>query len=115
MGLVQIDRVDAEPPKARVQRPGQVGAGQPLVVGPVAHREAALRRDDDLVPDPRPSRQPTADDLLRHAPRVHVGGVDEVAAPLDEPVELSVRHLLGALVAERHRADALRRHDRAGG
>ena len=47
-------------------------------------------------------------------PRVHVGGVDEVPAALDEQIELRMRGLLVALVAERHRAQALRGHDRAG-
>ena len=53
-------------------------------------------------------RQPVADDLLGATTCVHVGGVDEVATTLDEQVELFVSGRLVALVAERHRAEALR-------
>ena len=59
--------------------------GQADVVGAVAHREAALGREHDLVAHVRRAgRQPAADDLLRGAGGVHVGGVDEGAAGLDE-------------------------------
>ena len=112
--LVEVDGLDPEPAQTRFQRPGQVGAGQARIIGPIPHRKTSLGRDDELIPDPPPGRQPATNNLLRQTPGVHVGGVDEVPPALDEPVELSVRHLLAALVAERHRAQALRGHHRAG-
>jgi len=45
-------------------------------------------------------------------PEYNVGSVDEVPAALDEQVQLRMGGLLVALVAERHRAEASRRHDR---
>ena len=48
------------------------------------------------------------------APRgVDVGGVDQVAAGLEEPVELLVRPVLVGLVAEGHGAQREGRHDGA--
>ena len=47
--LVEVDRVDAEPAERGVEGAGQVARRQPAVVGPGAHREAALGGEDDLV------------------------------------------------------------------
>ena len=104
--------VDAEPAQRGVERAPQVAAGEADVVGPVPGREAALGGEHDPVADVgRAGRQPAADDLLRGAAGVDVGGVDEGAAGLDERVELRVRALLVGLVAERHRAERVARHD----
>ena len=73
------------------------------VVGVAAHREPGLRREHDLV---ALARDRAAGDLLGHALAVDVGGVDEVAAGVDEAVDdLLARRLVG-LVAEGHRAEA---------
>ena len=72
-----------------------------FVSPPIANR--ALVASDDLVPL---ALDGAAGDLLRHALAVDVGGVDEVAAGVDEAVDdLLARGLVG-LVAERHRAEA---------
>ena len=108
MGLVEVDGVDAEAAQAGVEGAAKVGAGQAGVVRSVSHRKAALGGDDELVAHAGTGRQPPADDLLGTPACVHVGRVDEVPATLDEQVELLVSGLLVALVAERHRAEALR-------
>jgi hypothetical protein len=109
--LVQVDGLDAEAAQRRVERLLQVPPRQAEVVGPVAHREPALGGEHDAVPYVGgPRREPAADDLLGPAAAVDVGRVDEVAAGLDERVELRVRARLVGLRAERHRAQRQRRH-----
>jgi hypothetical protein len=112
--LVQVDGLDAEPPQARVQCLGQADPGQSDVVRPVTSGEAALGGDHHLVTGSRPGREPAPDAPLRLAVRVDIGGVEEVAALLQEAVELGGGDLLVALGPERHRAQAQRGHDRAG-
>jgi len=70
--VVQVDVVDAEPAQAGVARlPDVVGRGTALRL---AHRCAELRCDHGLVAS---ARQCRAEDLLRLAGRVDVGGVEE--------------------------------------
>jgi hypothetical protein len=61
------------------------------VIGVVTHWEAHLGRQDDVVPTPL-ERLP--DDDLGFAPRVRIGGVDEV----DPGVERLVDHPAGVVV-----------------
>ena len=79
MDLIEVDRLDAEPPQAALARLHDVLARQALPVRRVAHRPEHLRRDDDLVEiRHRPERAPGH--FLAHAERVHVGRVEEVDA-----------------------------------
>jgi hypothetical protein len=73
------------------------------VVRAVAHREADLRGENDLVAQPL---QRPAGDLLGDPVRVHVGGVHEVAAGLEETGDEPFGGLLVGLPAERHAAEA---------
>ncbi len=109
--LVQIDRVDPQAAQAGVEGPGEVTSGQPDLIGTRTGREASLRRQHDVIANLwQPFGQPTTDDLLRAAVAVHVRSVDQVAADLDEPVELGVGGLLVGLGPERHRSERQRRH-----
>ncbi len=57
----------------------------PELVGVVAHRAVHLGREDDLV---APAvREGLADDLLRLAPGVDIGGVDEVDPGVEGAVD----------------------------
>ena len=49
--------------------------------------------------------QPAPEDLLGHATAVDVGGVDEIAARLDEAVEDPPAQLLAAFTPEGHGAE----------
>ncbi|ENN85216.1 hypothetical protein RHSP_55170 [Rhizobium freirei PRF 81] len=82
-----------------------------MVVRAIAHREAALRGDDGLARLGRTRLQPAADDLLRLAGAVDVGGVDEVAAPCEIIVEKPMRRGLVRFRAESHGAKAIGRDD----
>jgi hypothetical protein len=80
----------------------------------VAHRAPELRRQDDLVATA--AGECLADDLLRLALRVDVGGIDEI----DPGVERAVDDAHGIVVvgvapcAEHHRAEAQLRDLHAG-
>src|SRR5204862_7900278 len=73
--------------------------------GVLAHRAPELRREDDVV---AAARERLADDLLRLAGRVDVGGVDEVDAGVERRVDDAdgVVVVLVAPGAEHHRAEA---------
>ena len=104
--LVEVDALDAEPPQRVVESTLQVPAGEAQVVDVAADREAALGGEHDPVTDLRRGlRQPAADDLLGRPCGVDVGRVDQVAAGLEEGVELLVRPRLVRLLAEGHRAE----------
>ena len=106
MRLVEVDRLDPEPPQRGIQRVAEVPARETDVVGAVAHRKAPLGREHDLAAYLRRLLgEPAPDDLLRGAVAVDVGGVDQGAARLEEGVELRVRYALVGLGAERHRAE----------
>ena len=105
--LVEVDGVHAEPLQRRVERAGEVPGGGAAGVGRRLEREPPLGGEDDPVGHVAGSvGEPAPDDLLGDPGGVDVGGVDEGAARLDEPVELRVRPVLVGLVAERHRAEA---------
>ena len=72
MRLVEVDRRDLQASQAFFDRPQNVGAAEPLAVGPVPHRHGHLRRDDQLVAI-APLLQPAADDAFRDASRIADG------------------------------------------
>ncbi len=80
--LVEVDVIHAEPPQRRVDAVEEMLARQALVVRTVAHRQADLRGDDDLVAL-RELLQRAPGDLFADAARVHVRGVEEVDAALE--------------------------------
>ncbi|MBB4744039.1 hypothetical protein BJY16_007498 [Actinoplanes octamycinicus] len=85
MHLVQVDVVGAQPSQACVHGRDDVLTPCAMVVRAATGRPEALRGDDQLVTGP--SGQPAADDLLGRTAAVHIGGVDEIAAGIDVPVE----------------------------
>src|SRR3712207_3059928 len=103
MDLVEIYKIRAEAPQAVLAALDDVLAGEAHVVRALAHREADLRGQDDVVAHPfyRAAR-----DLLRDPVRVDVGGVDEVAAGTQEIGDEPLGSLLVGLPAERHAAEA---------
>ena len=93
----------------------QVLARQPLVVRTVAHRVKDFGRDDHLVA-PGEVLQRAAEDFLAGAARIHVGGVEEVDAAFERPLD---ERTAGGLIERpgmpvgrsvRHRAEAEARH-----
>jgi serine/threonine-protein kinase len=100
--LVEVDRVDAHPAQAGVAGLDDPVRREPAAAG-IGDGEAALRRQHDLV---AVVRQPRRERLLGAAVGVDVGGVDEVAAGLEEAVEHPVRLVGGGLGAHQHRPDA---------
>ena len=84
--LVEVDVLHVETAQAVLDALDDVLARRAGVVGPVAHREAALGREEQVV---AVVLRRLADDLLGHARRVHVGGVDEVDAVVDAQVDLA--------------------------
>ena len=88
--LVEVDPVRAEPAQAVLAGLDDVGARQAGVVGTVAHREAHLGGERDAV---APALDRLADDLLRRALRVDVGGVHERHARVEAEVDLAPRGL----------------------
>lgn len=91
---------------------GAVAARVRMIAGP----EAGLGGDDDAVAQ-GPVGDELADQTLALAPRIDVGGIDEVAARLDIGVEdgaRSVRVGAPALRAEGHGAERHRADHKAG-
>ncbi len=104
--LVQVDVVGAETAQRvldRAEDPATGPAADVRVVG--VHRHEELGREDHLVASPL---QRLADDLLRDAGGVHVGGVDEVDARVQSAVDDPDRvfAVVVAPGAEHHRAEA---------
>ena len=104
--LVQVDVVGAEATQAVLDLGHDPAARAAVRVRVLAHRGEELRREDDVV---AAAVERLADDLLRLARRVHVGGVDEVdpgvEAAVDDPRALVVVGL--APRAEHHGAEAV--------
>ncbi len=90
--------------QARFDVGQDVLAAEPQVVGLVAHGEAHLGGDHEVVA--ALACEPAADDLLRGALRVHVGRIDKVAAGGGEAVHHLAADVLAAFTAERHGAQA---------
>src|SRR5262249_53566509 len=106
VNLVQVDVVGTEPPQARVAGLADVLARGALGVRSRADGHSALGGDDELRA-PTPHR--LAADRLRHGAGVGVGGVEEVAASVEEPIDDAQR--LGLVTApaghaEGHGAEA---------
>ena len=116
--LVEVDRVGAEPAEARLAGTHDVVSRLPDVVRARRPCEVQLRRQDHLV---APGAERLAEDLLGHADRVDVRGVDQV----DPRVEAHREQLTGlgdlrrahglepALAAEGHRPERQRRDPEA--
>ena len=106
MDLVQVDVVGAEPAEALLDLVTDPAAGVALPVHAFAHLAVHLRREHHLV---APAFERLADDLLRLALRVHVGGVDEVHAVVERVVNDA--HTVGVIAVapepEHHGAEAL--------
>ena len=108
-----------QPAQARLAACDEVVAREAGVVGPVPHRQARLGGEQHAV---APAAQRLADDLLRHAVGVDVGGVDQVDAGVEAQVDLArgagdVGHpdrRVRAPAAEGHRAERQRRDAQAG-
>ena len=116
--LVEVDPVGAEPLEARLAGGDQVMAGIAAVVRPVAHRKARLGGEKHVG---ALLAERLADDLLRRAGGIDVGGVDQVDAGVEADGDLTLgfgeadrpdRAVLGP--AERHRAHGHRRNLEAG-
>ena len=77
----------------------------PRLVGVLAHRHAELGGQHDVV---AAALERLADDLLRLAGRVDVGGVDEVDAGVQRAVDDADRVVVVGVApgAEHHRAEA---------
>jgi hypothetical protein len=105
--LVQVDAIGLQATEAVLDLAAQVTPRAPHVVRPRTEREVALRREHDVRPA---VLQRAAKDLLAPPARVHVRGVDEVSAGLEESVDHGAAGGLVAapplLVAEVHRAQA---------
>src|SRR5215218_9209653 len=102
--LVEVYVVRAEPPEARLAARQYVLAREADVVRTVAHREAHLRGEHQLVPASILYR--AAEDLLGGTVLVDVGGVHEVAAGFEEAGGDPLRTLLVELPPERHGPEA---------
>ena len=117
MDLVKINPVGLQPaqavldftddPAARVSTLVRVAA---LLPGAHVHRSVELRGHNDVVPPT--TRQRFADDLLRLAEGVHVGGVNEVDPSIQRSVNDLDRNIMIWLAprAEHHCAEAERAH-----
>ncbi len=107
--LVEVDVVDAEAAQAVVERGEKPAARAAPVVAPVAHRQARLGGEHDVV---AAAGDGLADHLLGLAAVVRVGGVDEVDPGLKGCIDDGGDLVLGGtsdLLAEVHRAE----HERA--
>ena len=82
--LVEVDVVGAEPAQAGLALADDPPARVAVMFGSVAHRAVHLGREDDVV---AAAGERLADDLLRLAGGVHVGGVDEVDAGVERGVD----------------------------
>ena len=105
MQLIEVDRLDAQATEGRVQRTMEVAPRQSNRIGVLAALStgAPLAGEDDPVSDVSMScGEPAPDDLFRDAANIHIGGVDQIAASLNECVEDCESVLLRRLGAEIH-------------
>src|SRR6202008_631108 len=84
VNLAQVDPVGPQPAQAVLDLAHDPAPRVAELVGVIAHRAVHLGRQDDAVAPT--ARQRLADDLLRLAPRVHVGGVDEADPGVERAV-----------------------------
>jgi hypothetical protein len=103
--LVEVDPVGAEPPQRVLDRPDDPAPRAAAAVRVLAHRHEELGREHDVV---APALERLADDLLRLAGGVDVGGVDEVDAGAERAVDDADRVIVIGVApgAEHHRAEA---------
>lgn len=104
--LVKVDVVGPQPLQRSLDRLDDPTPGTAAAVGALAHRSVELGRQHDLV---AASLECLSDDLLGLAVAVHIGGVDEVDALVQRPVDhahavvvIRIAHL-----AEHHGAQAV--------
>ncbi len=106
MDLIEVDPVGVEPAQRILDRAHDPAAGVAAPVGVLAHGVVELRGEDYVVAPAAGER--LADDLLRLALAIDVGGVDEVDArverAVDDPDGLVVIGV--APGAEHHRTEA---------
>src|SRR5690606_12550341 len=111
VNLVQVDVVGVQPAQAGLDAVHDALAGRPPLVGPVAHGVAHLGGHDDLV---AAAFDGPADGLLGPAAGVRVGGVDEVDAQVQRPVNDALDAGRVHLAAELVRADTDNRNLKTG-
>ena len=104
--LVEVDPVGAQPAQRALDRLGDPAPRRAAAVGVFAHGQADFRGEHDVVAPPAGER--LADDLLRLARGVEVGGVDEVDAGVERAVDDPDRVVVIGVAerAEHHRAEA---------
>jgi hypothetical protein len=103
--LVEVDPICAQPPQRRLDRLHDPAARATTAVRIVAHRHEELGRQDDIV---AAAPECLADDLLRLAGRLDVGGVDEVDSGVERGMDDPDRVVVVGVApgAEHHRAEA---------
>jgi hypothetical protein len=84
MHLVKVDVLGVESAQARLERTSEVATRVAGPAGAFREGEMALRGEDDVFPSPLKGR---THDLLGLSGRVHVGGVEEVDAVVECPVD----------------------------
>ena len=104
--LVEVDPIRVQAPQGVLDAADDAPPGSASAAGVLAHREADLGREHDIVP-PAPG-ECLADDLLGLAGGVDVGGVDEVDTCVQGGVDDADRLVVVGLApgAEHHRAEA---------
>jgi hypothetical protein len=105
--LVEVDVVDVEATQAVLEGRDQPAAGAATGVAVLAHRQAGLGGEHDVVPPPG---EGLAEHLLGLAGAVDVGGVDQVDAGVEGRADEGVGVGLGgaADLAEVHGAESER-------
>ena len=103
--LVEVDPVGAEPLEGVLDLGDDPAARAAALVGIVAHRHEELGGEHDVVAT---ALQCLADDLLRLAGGVDVGGIDEVDPGIQRGVDDPDRVVVVGVApgAEHHRAEA---------
>ena len=114
MDLVEVDPVGLQAAQAVLDGLDDPAARVAPVVRVVAHLAVHLAGEHDPVA--LAAGEGLADDLLRLALRVHVGGVDEVDPRVERPVDDPDRLVVVGVAprAEHHRPEAHRSHLHSG-
>ena len=104
--LVEVDPIRVQAPQGVLDAPDDAAPGSASPAEVIAHREADLGRQHDVLA--LAAGQGLADDLLGLTGGVDVGGVDEVDAGVERSVDDPDRFLVVGLTpsAEHHRAEA---------